>query len=94
MVPLAGDEITEHIAETYLLDFNTAEAVKLMLTQKSTISFKDIIGNSYHLPAQEILTSIEPAVNKVAVEITSTIKSIITALRAVFLIGGGSQTPF
>lgn len=96
MVPLAGDEITEHIAETYLLDFNTAEAVKLMLTQKkSTISFKDIIGNSYHLPAQEILTSIEPAVNKVAVEITSTIKEYNNGPpRAVFLIGGGSQTPF
>ena len=53
MVPLAGDEISEHIAETYLLDFNTAESVKLRLTQKkANISFKDILGNSYNLPAE------------------------------------------
>jgi len=96
MVPLAGDEISEQIADTYLLDFNTAESIKLRLTQKkANISFKDILGNSFHLPAAEILKSIEPAVEKVAAKITSTIKEYNNGPpRAVFLIGGGSQTPF
>lgn len=96
MVPLAGDEISEHIAETYLLDFNTAESVKLSLTQKkANISFKDILGNSYNLPAEEILTAVEPAVEGIAAEITSTIKKYNNGPpRAVFLVGGGSQTPF
>ena len=96
MVPLAGDEISEHLAETYLLDFNTAESVKLRLTQKkANISFKDILGNSYNLPAEEILKAVEPAVERIAVEITSTIEKYNNGPpRAVFLVGGGSQTPF
>jgi cell division protein FtsA len=96
MVPLAGDEISEHLAETYLLDFKAAEAVKLKLAQKkANISFKDILGNNYHLPAQEILTALEPAIEKLASKITSTITEYNDGPpRAVFLIGGGSQTPF
>ncbi len=95
MVPLAGDEISEHLAETYLLDFKTAEALKLKLTQKKAkISFKDILGNSYQLPAENILAILEPAVEKLASEITAVIKEYNDGPpRAVFLIGGGSQTP-
>lgn len=95
MVPLAGDEISEHLAETYLLDFAAAEAVKLKLAQKKAkISFKDILGNSYHLPAENILATLEPAIDKLAQEITSAIKEYNNGPpRAVFLVGGGSQTP-
>ncbi len=95
MVPLAGDEITEAIAETYLLDFNTAEEIKLKLTQKKgTISFKDIIGNSYSLSTSELQNVIEPVVEKVASKIASTIIEYNNGPpRAVFCIGGGSQTP-
>lgn len=28
MIPFAGDEITEIIAKTYLVDFNTADKIK------------------------------------------------------------------
>lgn len=96
MVPLAGDEVTEQIAETFLLDFNTAEKVKLMLLQKKgNISFKDILGNSHNLAGEEILRVIEPAVEKLASEIASVIKKYNKGpTRAVFCIGGGSQTPF
>ncbi|MDO9534193.1 MAG: cell division FtsA domain-containing protein [Bacillota bacterium] len=96
MVPLAGDEVTEQIAETFLLDFNTAENVKLMLSQKKgNISFKDIIGNSHTIREEEILKVIEPAVEKIASEIASVIKEYNKGpTRAVFCIGGGSYTPF
>lgn len=96
MVPLAGDEISEHLAETYLLDFQAAETVKLKLAQKKAkISFQDILGNSYNLPGEEILAVIEPAVEKLADAIASTVEEYNDGPpRAVFLIGGGSQTPF
>jgi cell division protein FtsA len=96
MVPLAGDEVTEQIAETFLLDFNTAEKVKLMLSQKKgKVSFKDIIGNSHNLREEEILNVMEPAVEKIASEIASVIKKYNQGpTRAVFCIGGGSHTPF
>lgn len=96
MVPLAGDEITEQIAETFLLDFNAAEKVKLMLTDKQQeISFQDILGNSYKTTGEEILKVIEPAVDKIAAEIAAAIEENNNGPpRAVFCIGGGSQTPF
>lgn len=34
MIPLAGDEITEVIAKTYLVDFNTAEQIKVEASDK------------------------------------------------------------
>lgn len=95
MVPLAGDEVTEKIAETYLLDFNTAEKIKLMLSGKKTnISFTDILGNNHKLPPEKIIEAIKPAVNKIATEIASVIKQLNKGpTRALFCIGGGSQTP-
>ncbi|HHT46968.1 MAG TPA: hypothetical protein GX004_06710 [Firmicutes bacterium] len=95
MVPLAGDEITEQIADAFLLDFNTAEKVKLMLTgKKANISFNDILGNHHKLPLEKIIEVIEPAANKIAAEIASVIKELNRGpTRALFCIGGGSQTP-
>lgn len=37
MVALAGDEITEKIAQTYLLDFNSAEKLKLQLCKSESV---------------------------------------------------------
>lgn len=95
MVPLAGDEITEQIADAYLLDFNTAEKIKLKLSEKKTnISFTDILGNNHILPPEKIIEVIKPAVNKIAGEIASVIKQLNKGpTRALFCIGGGSQTP-
>jgi len=96
MVPLAGDEITEQIAEAFLLDFNTAEKVKLLCAEKKgAVSFKDILGNTFTLPAEEILKITEPVVDKIASEIAAVIKKYNRGpTRAVFCIGGGSRTPF
>ena len=43
MVPMAGDEITEKICETYLLDFDEGERVKKQLTEEGNIKFQDIL---------------------------------------------------
>ena len=81
MVPMAGDEITEQIAETFLLDFNTAERVKLQSTEgRGRISFKDILGNSFNLSTEDIIKVTEPVVDKITSEIAAVIKSITTAL--------------
>ncbi len=94
MVPLAGDEVTEQLAETYLLDFQTAEKVKLKLQAGGQISFKDILGNSYRLSASAIISVLEPVVEKIAAAIAAAILEYNGGPpRAVFFIGGGSQTP-
>ncbi len=96
MVPLAGDEVTEQLAETYLLDFQTAEKLKLKLSAspQGQVSFKDILGNSYHLPAATVVAKLEPVVENIAAAIAAAITEYNGgAPRAVFFIGGGSQTP-
>lgn len=94
MVPVAGDEITEKLAETYLLDFEAAEKVKISLSKKNKIKFKDIMGNSMQLESQDIMTAINPAVEQLAKEICDRIIEYNgKAPSAVFLVGGGSQIP-
>ncbi len=94
MAPVAGDEITEKLAESYLLDFDQAEKVKISLCRKQSVKYKDIMGITYERPTEEILKSVEPAVKMLAEEIGRRIIEYNgKAPSAVFLIGGGSQIP-
>jgi len=94
MAPTAGDEITECLAELYLLDFATAEKVKISLAKKSKIKFKDIMGIEYNLTADEIMEKIKPSIKNLAKEISQKIEEYNgKAPSAIFLIGGGSQIP-
>lgn len=91
MVPTAGDEITEKIAEAYLLDFDTAEKVKIDLSKKTKTKFKDIMGNSIQLTREELQQTIAPAVTQLAQEICDKIIEYNgKSPSAVFLVGGGS----
>ena len=56
MIPCAGDEITECIAKTYLVDFNTAEKIKMSAStkKKGLVTFKDIMGITQKVDALEI----------------------------------------
>ena len=94
MVSLAGDEITEKIAQAYLLDFNRAEALKVELNQKDRHTFTDVLGLTHDLSTVDILAQIDSVIK----HITEEIAEHIIALNkkppsAVFCIGGGSQIP-
>ncbi|GFN23583.1 cell division FtsA domain-containing protein [Thermanaeromonas sp. C210] len=94
MVPAAGDEITEYLADKLLLDFNTAEGVKRQLNERERVTFTDIVGNRRELPSHEVVDLLTPAV----IELTRQIAEQILLLngkapQAVLLIGGGSLTP-
>lgn len=93
MVPMAGDEITEVICQKYLLDFNTAEKVKIAINgQVAEVSFTDIIGINHTEKVEVLKELIEPSVKKLADTITDKILEYNKkAPSAVFLVGGGSQ---
>lgn len=95
MVDMAGDEITETIAQHYLLDFNAAEAVKLALTGQEHVEFCDVLGNKFREERQNILDIIEPVVEKLALALATAIKDNNGggSPAAVFCAGGGSLTP-
>ncbi|MGE5543499.1 MAG: pilus assembly protein PilM [Bacillota bacterium] len=94
MVPVGGDEITESLAEQYLLDFNTAEKVKRQLCDKETLTFVDVLENRITETAAVIIERIKPVIRDLATSIAREILMVNQkAPDAVVCVGGGSLTP-
>jgi len=95
MVPVAGDEITEAVAEAFLLDFEEAERVKRLLAGGGEITCRDILGDELVLAAGQVLAAVEPAVDRLAGEVASAILELNGGEppRSVFCVGGGSRLP-
>lgn len=93
MVPIAGDEITEVICQNYLLEFNTAEKVKIAINGlDDEVEFTDILGIVHTEKVQILKELIKSSVKKLADTITDKIIEYNKkAPSAVFLVGGGSQ---
>ena len=94
MVDVAGDELTEALVQHYLMDFESAESLKMNLCRSSEQSFIDIVGIPYQKTTQEVLVAIGSEINRVAAKVA---EGIVIANggtpSAVFLIGGGCQVP-
>lgn len=95
MVPIAGDEITEVIAEALLVDFQTAEFIKRSLGQQRDITYRDVLELEQTISSQDVMAIIDPVVNKLADEIAQAIINLNGGQppSAVFCVGGGSQLP-
>ncbi|TCK98200.1 cell division protein FtsA [Natranaerovirga hydrolytica] len=93
MIPYAGDKITEQLVHKYLVDFKTAEKMKLDLDKKETITFKDIMGIVHKCEYEEILEAISPVIIEMSKAIALKIKELNgnKATNAVFCVGGGGQ---
>lgn len=93
MSTVAGDEITEEIIRKYIVDFATAEEMKLSSYQEE-ITYKDILGFDHTVETGEFFASLFPAVDSLADDIAKNIiKANGQAPAAVFLVGGGSLIP-
>lgn len=92
MATTAGDEITEEIIRTYLVDFNTAEALKQSCSQgEKELEYRDILGIPHKVKAEDIVKMLTPAVDSLAETVCSAIISANGGSpAAVFLVGGGS----
>ena len=96
MATIAGDEITEELMRACLIDFQTAEQIKMHLTQQpgSGVSFETILGFVQELSAEELYDRMRPAVEKLARVICEQILATNgKPPAAAFLVGGGSRTP-
>ena len=93
MATTAGDEISEEIVQRYLVDFETAEAMKLTPPDEDVV-FTDILGFEHVIGSTEFYSSLFPAVEQLADTIAKNIlEANSTAPAAVFLVGGGSLIP-
>ncbi len=94
MVALAGDEITEKIAQTYLLDFSGAEKLKIALNERDEHEYTDILGLKHQVTTNKVMEDISESVAYIAKEVSQNLLELNhKAPSAVFCIGGGSQIP-
>ncbi|PKM50709.1 MAG: cell division protein FtsA [Firmicutes bacterium HGW-Firmicutes-7] len=94
MIPLAGDEITEKIIHEYLVDFKTAEVIKIKSSGKSKkVTYKDIMGLQHAVSLDEINSKIRKSAENLAEKIGDKIKELNCgySTSAVFIVGGGGQ---
>jgi len=92
MATVAGDEITELLMKKLLIDFKTAEALKMAIGGKEPLKYTDILGMQHKITLAKIVDMIQPAVEQLAKEIAAKILELNgVAPSAVFLAGGGSK---
>lgn len=93
MIPLAGDELTDVIVQHYLVDFHTAEAIKLASTTDDMITFKDIMTIEHTVPAEEVWKLTEPVIDRMTTEVAEKIKELNgdKTVSATFVVGGGGK---
>lgn len=93
MIPHAGDEMTEVIAQHFLVDFNMAESIKLQSTTSDTVTYKDIMSIEHTIPAQDVWDVAAPVVDNIAQEVSAKIRELNgdKTVSACFVVGGGGK---
>ncbi len=94
MIPMAGDALTEHLTGAHLVDFATAEKIKLdSNTKKKSISYKDIMGLSQKTTPTEVREELVPVVEHMTKQVADKIRELNGGkpVSAVFVVGGGGK---
>jgi len=93
MIPYAGDELTEVIVQHYLVDFKTAEKMKLDSTIYDEVTYEDIMSISHTIPSEDLWKLVEPVVDKITTEIAGKIRELNgdKTVSACFVVGGGGK---
>lgn len=91
MIPVAGDRLTEIIAQNYLVDFNTAETIKCGISDSETVEYKDIMGLPQKVSREEVLKLLDPQIEEMADLVAEKFKELNGGkpVSAVFVVGGG-----
>ena len=95
MIPAAGDEMTEIIAKEYLVDFAGAESIKLAVSKKKTITFKDILGVPHKINSEDVKKLLSEQVDRITKSVADKICELNGGkpASAVFVVGGGGKFP-
>ncbi len=93
MIPSAGDEITEMLVQHYLVDFKTAEHIKVCSTTEKEIEYQDIMMIKHTIPVEEVWELIKPLVDDLVESIAAKIKELNgdQTVSAAFVVGGGGK---
>ncbi len=92
MATVAGDEVTELLMRSLLVDFDTGERLKFALTGEKAVPYTDILGLPHEIGVRELAELVAPSITMLARELAKRILEINGKTpSAVFLAGGGSK---
>ncbi len=92
MATVAGDEITELLMRSLLVDFKTGERLKMSLGSVEPLQYPDILGMKHEISSDSLYEILLPAAQRLAKEIAEEIMQLNGSVpSAVFLAGGGSK---
>lgn len=93
MIPCAGDELTEVIVQEYLVDFATAEQIKLDSSFQEEIEYEDIMSIRHKIKSSEVWKLTEKVREKMTSEVADKIKELNggKSVSAAFVVGGGGK---
>ena len=95
MIPVAGDHLTEMIAQYCLVDFNTADQIKIDASHMDKVEYTDIMGLTKTISSKDVQKIIKPLVDSMAAQVTEQIRKLNgdKPVSAVFVVGGGGRIP-
>lgn len=95
IIPSAGDEITEIIVNKYLVDFKTAEKIKMIGKTRKTLTYKDILGISHKITPKEVYDTVDTIVSDITKSVADKIVELNgdKPISAAFVVGGGGKSP-
>ena len=93
MIPIAGDSLTEAIAQHCLVDFVTAEQIKKDCGEYEVVEYKDIMGLPQKISREDLLELLRPIVESMTKQVSDKIKELNgdKSVSAVFVVGGGGK---
>lgn len=95
MIPMAGDSLTEILAQHCLVDFVTAEQVKRQIGVSDVIEYKDIMGLPQTISSEEAMEILRPTIENMTRPVAECIRELNgdKSVSAVFVVGGGGKIP-
>jgi len=93
MLPIAGDGLTEIIARHCLVDFDTAESIKIGIEKNEIVEYKDIMSLPKTIKREEVLSLLEEQIDRMAEEAAQKLLELNGGkpVSAVFVVGGGGK---
>lgn len=95
MIPVAGDSLTEILAQHCLVDFVTAEQIKRQIETQEIVEYKDIMGLPQTISSKDALELLKPAIIAMTKPVADCIRELNgdKSVSAVFVVGGGGKIP-
>ena len=95
MIPIAGDALTESVAQYCLVDFVTAEQVKRDCGEMDVVEYRDIMGLTQTVTREALLNEVAPVIESMTRQVSDKIKELNgdKSVSAVFVVGGGGKIP-